>query len=65
MSVQAASEPEEDRALGPFLAMLERDIADRPEAVASLTETLATRIEAATAGVEADPDAPIEGDVDL
>jgi antitoxin PrlF len=65
VSVHAAVEPEEDRALVPFLALLERDVAARPEALVPLTAELANRMAAATEGVEADPDASIEGDVAL
>ena len=65
VSVHAAAEPEEGPALGPFLALLERDIAARPEALVPLTPELMARMTAATEGVEADPDAPIEGEVAL
>jgi antitoxin PrlF len=37
ISVHPATEPDEDPALAPFLALLERDIAIRPEALAPLT----------------------------
>lgn len=63
--VHAAAEPEEDPALAPFLALVERDIASRPEALVPLTPELAARMTAATEGVEAAPDAPIEGEVAL
>lgn len=65
VSVHAVIEPEADPALAPFLALLERDIAARPEALIPLTADLAARIAAATEGVEVDPDAPIAGDVAL
>jgi antitoxin PrlF len=65
ISIHAAAEPEEDPALAPFLALLERDIAARPEALVPLAPELAARMTAATVGVEVDPDAPIEGDVAL
>lgn len=58
----------EDPALAPFLALLEADLAARPaEAVRPLPEALASRLDAlaAEAGGEADPDAPIEGEVSL
>jgi len=63
VSVHAAVEPEQDPALTPFLALLERDIAARPEALVPLTPELATRMMVATEGVETDPDAPIKGKV--
>ena len=65
VSVHAVAEPQEDPALAPFLALLERDIAARPQALVPLTPELAARITAATEGVDSDPDAPIEGDVAL
>ena len=65
VSVHAAAEAEEDPALAPFLALLESGIAARPEALVPLTPALASRIAAATEGVQGDPDTPIEGDVAL
>lgn len=65
VSVYAAAGPEEDPALAPFLALLERDIAAQPEALVPITPELTARMAAATEGVEGDPDAPIEGDVAL
>lgn len=65
VSVHAAAEPEEDPALAPFLALLESDIAARPKALVPLMPELAARMMAATDGVAADPDAPIEGEVAL
>lgn len=63
--VVAAAEPAEDPALAPFLALLERDLATRPEAVAPLTDALVARIDTLIEGVVVDPEAPIEGDVTL
>jgi antitoxin PrlF len=65
VSVHAVAEPGADPALAPFLALLERDIAARPAALAPLTPEMAARITAATGGIYVDPDAPIEGDVVL
>jgi antitoxin PrlF len=65
VSVHAVTEPQEDPALAPFLALLERDIAARPAALVVLTPEMAGRIRAANEGVEVDPDAPIEGEVAL
>jgi len=65
VSVHAITSAEADPALAPFLALLERDITARPEALAPLTPQLAARLTAATEGVTVDPDAPIEGDVGL
>ena len=63
VSVHAAGET--DPALAPFLALLQSDIAARPEMLVPLTAELAARMAAATEGVTADPDAPIEGEVAL
>lgn len=63
VTVHPADEATTDPALGPFLDLLARDIADRPEALAPLPKSLLARIERLTAGVAVDPDAPIEGDV--
>jgi len=53
----------EDPALGPFLSFLAKDL--RPERVVPLTPALLERISELTKGVKVDPDAPIDGDVDL
>jgi antitoxin PrlF len=65
VSVHAIATPEADPALAPFLALLERDIGARPEALVPLTPALVTRIMAATEGVEVPADLPIEGEVAL
>lgn len=65
VTVRAADEPEDDPALGPFLALLERDLSERPESVTALTPSMIERIEAATEGADADPDEPIAGEVAL
>jgi antitoxin PrlF len=65
VSVHAVTELEQDFALAPFLALLEHDIAARPEALTPLTPELAARVIAATEGVDVDPDAPIDGEVAL
>jgi antitoxin PrlF len=52
-------------ALIPFLDLLRRDLASRPEAMVALTPALMARIAAATEGVSIDVDAPIEGDVEI
>ena len=66
ISVHAVPAGEEaDPALAPFLGLLARTIAARPEDLAALTPALVARIARATEGVVADPDAPIEGEVAL
>ena len=54
-----------DPALAPFLDLLARDMAHRPEALSPLSPALAARIEALTEGVGGDPATPIEGEVAL
>ena len=61
VTLHAAAESTEDPALAPFLTLLERDMAARPEALVLLTPDLAARMAAATEGVNPDPDAPIDG----
>lgn len=65
VSIHPVAEPETDPALAPFLALLERHIAGDPEVLVPLAPDLAERMALATQGVKADPDAPIEGDVEL
>ena len=65
VSVHAVEDPEADPALAPFLNLLARDMAARPEALAPLTADLADRMRTATEEVQADPDVRIEGDVAL
>ena len=55
----------EDPALGAFLAFLATDIRAHPERIQSVSPDLRARIEALTAGLEVDLNAPIEGAVAL
>ncbi len=63
ISVERVAEETNDPALGPFLDLLERDLAGRPAVVQPLTPALVKAIGEAVADVEVDPDAPIEGEV--
>jgi antitoxin PrlF len=65
VTVRPVDTAERDPALAPFLDLLARSIAAQPEALVALTPAFAARLEAATEGVMADLDAPIEGDVAL
>jgi antitoxin PrlF len=65
VTVHPADDDASDPALAPFLDLLARDIANRPQALVPLPDALIARIERLTAGVEVDLDAPIEGDVVL
>jgi antitoxin PrlF len=56
---------EDDPAIGGFLNFLARDIQAHPERLRALSPALAARIAALTAGVAADPEHVIDGDVDL
>jgi len=58
-----AVEIAEDPALGAFLEFLSADIRAHPERIQSVSSDLRARMEALTAGLDGDPDAPIEGAV--
>jgi bifunctional DNA-binding transcriptional regulator/antitoxin component of YhaV-PrlF toxin-antitoxin module len=65
VSVHPADAPQAEPALVPFLALLETDIAARPETLKPFTPDLAARMVAATEGVHVDPTEPIDGEVAL
>jgi len=65
VTVHRADPEHDDPAIDSFLSFLAGDVQSRPEALAALSPALARRLEALTAGIAVDPDAPIEGDVDL
>ena len=65
VTVRRADIDDADPAIERFLTFLAHDLERRPEAVTGLSPDLAARIAALTAGVEGDPDAPIEGEVAL
>lgn len=56
---------EEDPVLTGFLDLLERDVAAHGERVVFATRAFHDHLAALTGGVEADHDAPIEGDFEL
>ena len=56
---------EEDPALAGFLDLLEGDIAAHAERIPFATRAFAEYLEALTAGIEVDYEAPIEGDFQL
>ena|SRR5215213_9820724 len=62
---RATGQEEHDPALLPFLQFLERDIAAHPERLREMPESLYERLLAVTAGLDGDPDEPIEGPVTL
>jgi antitoxin PrlF len=66
VTVVAAEAPvHEDPLLGEFLRFIARDIERRPEGVKALSSSFAARLASMTRGNKVDPDAPIDGDVDL
>jgi antitoxin PrlF len=56
---------DDDPALGLFLDLLDRDIDQHPERMVPVTAAFVQRVRKATAGVEVDPHAPIDGPVAL
>ncbi|RVU14432.1 type II toxin-antitoxin system PrlF family antitoxin [Methylobacterium oryzihabitans] len=52
----------DDPALGPFLDLLERDLAERPEAIGPVPRDLYRRAAALVEGVEVDLDQPLPDD---
>ena len=67
VTIHALQEDDADPALAPFLRLLAADLATRPsEGVRPITENLAARMTDITDDIgQADPDAPIEGEVAL
>lgn len=62
MLTRAASPDDADPALAPFLALLERDIGARPQALSPVDEDLMRRIDGLVGGLDVDLDALIEDD---
>ncbi len=65
VSVRRADASETDPVIDGFLAFLARDMEKHPEAVAGFPPALWDRIASLTKGMKADPDAAIDGEVDL
>ena len=67
VTIHALQEDDADPALEPFLRLLATDLVTRPgEAIRPITENLIARMTAITDDIgQADPDAPIEGEVTL
>jgi antitoxin PrlF len=65
VSVQRADAAEADPVIDSFLVFLAGDMERHPEAVAGFPPALANRIAALTKGMKVDPDAAIDGEVDL
>jgi antitoxin PrlF len=54
-----------DPAIASFLSFLSTDMQAHPERLSALTPELARHIAALTEGIEFDPDAAIDGDVEI
>ncbi len=65
VSVQRADANGSDPVIDSFLAFLARDLEARPEAVVNVPSDLANRIASLTKGMKVEPDAAIDGTVDL
>jgi antitoxin PrlF len=65
VTVRRADETRDDPAIASFLSFLSKDIASHPEKLRAFPATLARRIADLTKGVAFDPDAEIDGDVEL
>lgn len=65
VTLRRADDVENDPAIAAFLTFLAKDIEANPDRVQTLSPEMMERIEQLTAGMEFDPDEPIEGPVDL
>ena len=65
VTVERADAAETDPVIDSFLDFLARDMETHPEAITGFPPALARRIASLTKGMKVDPDAPIDGDVDL
>ena len=65
VTIRRAEETRDDPAIASFLSFLSTDLQAHPEKLRAFPASLARRIESLTKGIEFDPDAEIDGDVDL
>ena len=65
VTIRRATDEASDPALAAFLSLLARDIANHPEKITAFPPALAGRIADLIEIGEVDPDAEIEGEVDL
>jgi antitoxin PrlF len=65
VTIRRAEETRDDPAIASFLSFLSKDIQAHPEKLHAFPVSLAERIASLTKGVEFDPEAEINGDVDL
>ncbi|HLX16595.1 MAG TPA: type II toxin-antitoxin system PrlF family antitoxin [Bradyrhizobium sp.] len=65
ITVRRAEEIRDDPAIASFLSFLSKDIQAHPEKLHAFPVSLVERIASLTKGIEFDPEAEIEGDVEL
>jgi antitoxin PrlF len=65
VTVQRADTAETDPVIDSFLGFLARDMEAHPETMSGFPPALRSRIAALTKGMKVDPDARIDGEVDL
>ncbi len=65
VTIRRAEETRDDPAIASFLSFLAKDIQAHPEMLRAFPVSLAKRIASLTKGVAFDPEAEIDGDVDL
>ena len=65
VTIRRAEESQDDPAIASFLSFLAKDIEANPRKLTAFPPELAKHIASLVEGVEFDPDAPIEGDVEL
>jgi antitoxin PrlF len=63
--IMKANADGEDPVIGAFLEFLARDMIGAPETLTALTPELIARAGMLVDGIQSDPDAPIEGDVQI
>ena len=64
-TIRRTEETRDDPAIASFLSFLSKDIQAHPEKLRAFPVSLAKRIESLSKGIEFDPEAEIDGDVDL
>ncbi len=65
VTVRRAESPDDDPAIAAFLTFLAKDLEANPERLQTLSPDIVARMAELTKRMTFDPDAPIEGDVDL
>jgi antitoxin PrlF len=65
VTIRRATDDTSDPALAAFLSLLAKDVATHPEKITAFPPVLAERIASLIESGEIDPDAEIDGEVDL